>query len=309
MERQKFYSSGKLLISGEYLVLKGATSLATPVRFGQDLVVFQNPDDDFQLSWSAYELDDLWFEARYDLNNLDLLETNDIGKANFLKKILGAAIQLNPNIIRPKGGVSIHTHADFDLEWGLGSSSTLINNIAHWFEINPFHLHFSVSSGSGYDVACADADGPVLYRLMEGKPFVEQADFNPDFRDNLYFAYLGKKQRSHKSIRDFSSRLTSREVEIDRVSEISLELTATHDLDEFEVFIGELEQIMSKVLGIQTIKDTTFAGFEGSVKSLGAWGGDFVMMTWRHGIDSLREYLKSKGLDVVFAFSEMVKHR
>lgn len=297
------------MLSGEYLVLKGATALALPVHFGQTLEVVYKPEHDFQLSWKAYELDNPWFEAVFDLNGFDLLETNDITKARFLSQILYTAHQIKPEVLPPKGGVNVITHSDFNLNWGLGSSSTLIANIAKWFGIDQFRLHFAVSKGSGYDIACAGADGPLFYQLSNGKPVVQNADFEPAFKDQLFFVYLGKKQRSHKSISEFSSKLTGRKPESDRVSEISHELTSTHDLEEFEFFINELEQIMSKVLGIQTVKDTTFAGFDGSVKSLGAWGGDFVMMTWRHGVDSLRDYLKGRGLDVVFCFDEMVKQR
>lgn len=309
MKGQLFKSGGKLLLSGEYLVLKGATALAVPVNYGQYLRVSQRPDDDFQLTWRAYEQEKLWFEATYDLNGLDPLETNDIQKALFLKKILLAAHELNPKGLRPKGGIDVKTRADFNLNWGLGSSSTLIANIAQWFEIDPFQLHFRVSKGSGYDIACASADGPVFYQLSDGRPLVERADFSPDFKNHLYFVYLGKKQQSHKSIRNFSSKLDDKKQETERVSEISRELTSTHVLDEFEYFIGELEQIMSNVLGIPTVKDAIFAGFQGSVKSLGAWGGDFVMVTWRHGIEKLRDYLKGIGLDVVVTFDDLVKQR
>ena len=35
METQTFYSNGKLLITGEYVVLDGAKALALPTKFGQ----------------------------------------------------------------------------------------------------------------------------------------------------------------------------------------------------------------------------------------------------------------------------------
>ena len=43
METQTFYSNGKLLITGEYVVLDGAKALALPTKFGQSLVVKQGP--------------------------------------------------------------------------------------------------------------------------------------------------------------------------------------------------------------------------------------------------------------------------
>ena len=42
---------------------------------------------------------------------------------------------------------------NFDKNWGLGSSSTLINNISSWAKINPYDLLWSISKGSGYDIA------------------------------------------------------------------------------------------------------------------------------------------------------------
>ena len=38
-DKKTFYSNGKLLITGEYLVLDGARSLAIPTKFGQFLIV------------------------------------------------------------------------------------------------------------------------------------------------------------------------------------------------------------------------------------------------------------------------------
>ncbi len=42
---------------------------------------------------------------------------------------------------------------NFDKNWGLGSSSTLINNISSWAKINPYDLLWSIGKGSGYDIA------------------------------------------------------------------------------------------------------------------------------------------------------------
>jgi mevalonate kinase len=37
--KETFYSNGKLLITGEYLVLDGATAFALPTKIGQNLIV------------------------------------------------------------------------------------------------------------------------------------------------------------------------------------------------------------------------------------------------------------------------------
>lgn len=301
-----FYSNGKFLISGEYLILKGARALALPLNFGQTLNVKLAGESHAQLRWIASVYDKFWFEVVFDLESLEIIETSDIVKAEYLANILKQAHLLNPKILRNSKGLIVNTNANFDTNWGLGSSSTLLANVAKWFEVNPFDLHFNTSKGSGYDVACAFNDSPIFYRLNKQQPIVEKINFNPDFKQNLFFVYLGKKQQSNQSISDFSDQLKNREKEIERISEISAELTSTHDLDEFEFFIDEHEKIMSGILEIPSIKETTFANFQGSVKSLGAWGGDFVMMTWRDGLDALKKYLQTKNLDVVFRYDEIV---
>ncbi len=306
MTSQKYYSSGKFLISGEYLVLKGAKALAVPLKYGQSLEVEPNTNRDFHLHWKASENNAFWFEAILDIDSLEIIESSDLQKAKTLSSLLKQARAMNPDTLKNVSGFDVLTNTDFDINWGLGSSSTLLANVAKWFGINPFSLHFATSAGSGYDIACANADGPIFYTLHEEQPLIQPARFDPDFSKHLYFVYLGNKQHSHQSIRDFSVRLDGRVKEVERISEISVELTSTHDLEEFEFFINEHEQIMSGVLGMPTVKETTFYDLPGSVKSLGAWGGDFVMMTWRDDFGKLKKYLKTKNLGVVFPFDEIV---
>jgi len=306
LKNLSFYSNGKFLISGEYLVLKGARALAVPLKFGQTLNVAQTKEFDGQLRWIALVNDEFWFEAIFDLESLEIIETSDLVKAEYLKAILKQAHLLNPKNLRTTKSLIVKTNANFDINWGLGSSSTLIANVAKWFQVNPFDLHFSTSSGSGYDVACSNTESPIFYKLNNRNPEIEKANFNPDFKQYIYFVYLGKKQQSHQSIKDFSGKLEGRETEIERISEISTELTSTHDLEEFEFFIDEHEKIMSGLLETPGIKQTTFPDFQGAVKSLGAWGGDFVMVTWRGDLGELKKYLGEKGLNVVFPFDEII---
>jgi hypothetical protein len=117
---------------------------------------------------------------------------------------------------------------------------------------------------------------------------------------------LGKKQQSHQSIKDFNDKLAGRESEIMRISDISTELTSAYDLEKFELLIDEHEKIMSGILESPDVKQTAFPDFPGAVKSLGAWGGDFILMTWRDGFDELKKYLQTKNLNTVFKYDEIV---
>ena len=46
-----------------------------------------------------------------------------------------------------------------------------------------------------------------------------------------------------------------------------------------------------------------FPDFQGAIKSLGAWGGDFIMAT---GNEQTPYYFKNKGFDVVLNYEEII---
>ena len=59
--KKTYYSNGKLLLTGEYLVLDGALSLAVPTQFGQSLTV--ETIDERKLIWKSLdEKGNIWFE-------------------------------------------------------------------------------------------------------------------------------------------------------------------------------------------------------------------------------------------------------
>lgn len=302
-----FYSNGKFLITGEYLVMQGALALAMPLKFGQSINIADGGGK--RIVWKSFVKGNLWFEAVYSLPDLAIISANDQEKAHYLSQLLVEAKSLNPKTLILRNGIEIVSMADFDINWGLGSSSTLISNIAYLFDINPFDLHFKVSKGSGFDIACARADSPLFYQLKNQRPIVQQVDFNPPFKEQLYFVYSGKKERSDKSIRKLTDRLTSREKESQYISEITQKIIAASTLDEFRLLMDEHEKIMSGVLCLPTVKDLLFSNLDESVKSLGAWGGDFVMMTWKDDKKSLLNYLHQKGFKTVFSFDEIAYNR
>ena len=51
------------------------------------------------------------------------------------------------------------------------------------------------------------------------------------------------------------------------------------------------------------LKEALFSGYEGAIKSLGAWGGDFFLAT---GNAAAMDYFKSKGYTTVVGYSEMI---
>ena len=75
---KNFRSTGKLLLTSEYVVLDGAKALALPTKFGQSLSI--SPNNKGNISWQSYdENNKIWFEAflPLNLNNLDASEPKD----------------------------------------------------------------------------------------------------------------------------------------------------------------------------------------------------------------------------------------
>lgn len=297
-----FYSNGKLLISGEYLVMQGAVALALPVKFGQSLSV--QPNSENHLSWQTYVNDNLWFSADFD-NNLDAFNVSDEATAGFLSKLLKSAKELNPQFLNDMNS-SVKSNINFDIQWGLGSSSSLINNVAQWAKINPFDLFFKVANGSAYDLACAKSNRPIIYQLQNGVPNFYQVDFFPDFHHNIYFAYLGKKQKSEESIKKFKNDALYTQKDIDLVSQISMNMLHAKKFDDFVRLVNEHEQIISRILKQKTVQEQLFPDFQGAVKSLGAWGGDFIMILSNLEFDKIKKYFSEKKINTIFTFAELL---
>lgn len=269
----QFYANGKLLISGEYLVLYGARALVVPLKLGQHMKVMPETNGDRRLvKWQANVMNQSWFSAEIDTHSWNILSGSDQQIAEKIVVILRAAAGLNPALFNGTGYV-ITTGTDFSMEWGLGSSSALIANVARWATVDPFELLFRTTGGSGADVAAAISDGPVLYSLIKGKPYLCKVNFKPAFSENIWLVYSGKKQNTSQSVSEFNTGAKVTPKHIADIDEITLKMLETTDIDIFMQLIREHEKILSGLLMKPPVKETFFVDFPGEVKSLGAWGG------------------------------------
>lgn len=305
-----YYSNGKLLLTGEYLVLDGAKSLAVPTKFGQDLVVQKIKDQ--QLIWGSFtNTGQCWFEAVFDLQKLRLVSCTFSSKeegngeviAETLLDILKEAKKINPSFLVTENGFMVKTALTFPRDWGLGSSSTLINSIASWAQVDAFQLLWNSFKGSGYDIACAQNERSIFYQLENNKPLVEQVNFNPNFKENLFFVHLNQKQDSKEGIVKFRQRAQNFQREIEQISAISDEFLKAATLLDFNKLIIEHEQIISSIIKMKPVKEKLFFDYFGEIKSLGAWGGDFVLVT---GNEETSSYFTKKGFETVLSYSEMI---
>ncbi|KAF0196868.1 MAG: hypothetical protein FD166_2146 [Bacteroidetes bacterium] len=302
-----FHANGKILLTGEYLVLKGAEALAVPLVVGQGMIIEKGGKSNL-LSWSAGDTEGTWFEGEYRLPDLELVFATDRNVAGRLKGILLAARDLNPVFLRDNSGLKVVTRLEFNRNWGFGSSSTLTSLVAQWASIDPMNLHRLISKGSGYDVACSMTDNAIIFSLKDGNPKIAGVDFNPPFDHLMQLIYLDSKQDSDLEVEAFR-KMAERDLsgEIRRISEISLLLSTVKDTETFIALLLEHEEIIGKVLGRETVKNRLFPDFEGVVKSLGAWGGDFVLAISARGSAYTAEYFRKKSLGVVIPYSSLAR--
>ncbi|WP_297334665.1 GYDIA family GHMP kinase [Flavobacterium sp.] len=298
--KKTFYSNGKLLLTGEYTVLDGAKALALPTRYGQYLDVEPNCED--YISWTGFDADgSVWYKDKLILNDIisnGCNSENTVTKT--LVKILHTAHSMNPHVLQH--GFTAETRLTFPRSWGLGTSSTLINNIASWFEINPYSLLWESFGGSGYDIACAANNTPIFYEIKDGQPLVTPVSFKPTFKNNLYFIYLNKKQDSRNAIASYRERKQNNSL-TGIINNLTDAISGAVTLNDFKALIKEHEAVMSSVLGQQTVKQRLFPDFEGSLKSLGAWGGDFILAASEK---DPTPYFKTKGFTTILPYKDMI---
>ncbi len=298
---KRYYSSGKLLLTGEYLVLDGAKALAVPTKFGQSLSVAEQASPN--IHWQSKDHQgNIWFEDHYNIQKASFATKTPVSET--LAAILQEAQQLNPDFLNDHTGYQVITELDFPRDWGLGSSSTLINNIAQWAKVDAYQLLWRAFGGSGYDIACAQHKQALLYQLEGQKPSVMEVAFHPAFQGSLFFVYLNAKQNSREAIqhyRTLSSEAIQRTIPV--IDALTQQLLHASSLSSFEAAIAEHEKVMSSLLKLSTVKERLFPDFGGAIKSLGAWGGDFVLVT---GSKDAMNYFRNKGYHTIIPFTEMI---
>jgi len=292
-------------------VLDGALALALPSKYGQSLSV--DKGDIGKINWTAYKhTGEVWFKVLIDITKSDRMiplsieNSYDKGleKAHTLTKILVEAQKLNPTFLSVEQGYTIDTKLDFPTNWGLGSSSTLITNIAHWAEVDPYSLLWNGFTGSGYDIACAISKQPLTYQLRENQPEVKQIAFNPNFHESLFFVHLNKKQNSRQGIKRYKALIKNDHTLVEKISQLTTEFIQVDSLNQFETLLRKHENYIASAIQLEPVKEKLFSDFNGAVKSLGAWGGDFILATGEKAY--VEEYFQKRNYDTIIPYNKMV---
>jgi len=305
-----FKSNGKLMLTGEYLVLRGAAALALPLKLQQSIeVVTTEANGHPTLAWHAFTPTKPWLKALFELPELDVIFSSAPGSMSKLQMILLTIKQLNKTIFDGTRSYKVITRLDFEPEWGLGTSSTLITNLARWAKVDPYTLlNFSIG-GSGYDIAAATAASPFLYKIgQQLKPTVQAVNFKPEFASNLYFVYRGNKKDSSGGVYAFNQRNENRDLtkEVAAIDAITAEAATTQHFERFCTLMDAHETILATLLETAALKEI-YPSFKGSLKSLGAWGGDFMMAMTDQGMEYVKDFFGLSTEGIVFHYNDIVR--
>ncbi|MEL7220699.1 MAG: GYDIA family GHMP kinase [Bacteroidota bacterium] len=302
---EQYFAHGKLLLTGEYFVLDGAKALAVPTRLGQRMTVQPDAVAQNELRWTSLDKEGTaWFSAVFHKDQLDQLQRPEEQR---LVQLFNSIAKQSSTAYKQLWGNHLTLHLEFPRQWGLGSSSTMISLLSQWLNVNPYQLLEDSFGGSGYDLACATASGPIQYqRRIEKEPLVSALDWQPSYSDQLFFAYQGHKQNSREGIQYYRELCGAQVTLIDEVSALTEAFLSAHSLSAAAEVATEHENFISTVLQMSKVKDQRFANFPGAVKSLGAWGGDFVLAFSPWNPDQTRRYFNEKGCPDVLSYDEML---
>ncbi|RCU44045.1 30S ribosomal protein S6 [Chryseobacterium lacus] len=297
----RIFSPGKLLLTSEYFVLDGALALAIPTKPGQEFFFEEIHDRNSEIIWQAYHQEKLWLSIKINYRNWTILDTNMETPAKFVVSVLQHVQDLSNIRFHKENSYFLKTNLQFPPDFGLGSSSTLMNNLAEWAEIDPFLLNGLALGGSGYDIAVAQEKSPILYQtLPENK--IMRIEFDPGFKNELIFIHLNQKQDSRDGIALYRSKPRNNEL-IHELSEITKAVFLAKTIDELTLYMNRHELLISSFLGIETAKEKYFPQYGGFIKSLGAWGGDFVLAS---KFGDYKKYFSDRNFTRIFEWRDLV---
>lgn len=283
------------------MVLHGAKAIALPLKVGQSLTVSEQNITE-SLVWQAFYKGRVWFSCELNPTDFSVIKASHPEKAETLSRIYKTIRSLNPEF-SPKTGTHFETTLEANPEWGLGSSSTLISLLSQWAKIDPFVLNEMVFKGSGFDIACATANGPIFY--VRNHPF-EPICLDYPFTDQLFLVYSGQKKKTANEVSSFLYEKTVPENLIAEMTTISDAFAICREQHEFNRLIIQHEKLVADVLGKTPVKSKYFADFKGEIKSLGAWGGDFYLVSTKLSFSGVKKYFENKGLTTLFRWDDLI---
>ena len=289
------------MLTSEYFAMDGALVLAVPTKLGQEFSFVEIEDEASFIYWKAYHQGVLWLDVVINYKEWRLVSTSIPKSGDFIMKVLRNLQYLSSTKFKSAHSYQLSTNLQFPANYGLGSSSTLMVNLAEWGDCDPYELNAMSLGGSGYDIAVAKEKSAVLFR---NKPEikVQNVTFDPAFKDELIFIHLNEKQDSREGIKLYRSKEKSQNL-IDFFDDLTMQVYSSSSIENFSELMVIHEEKISKFIGIPTVKEKLFAECPVFVKSLGAWGGDFVMS---RKFDDYQNWFSDRGFSTIYKWSEII---
>jgi mevalonate kinase len=299
MEVLKYEASGKLLLFGEYFVLRGSKCLAIPLNVGQAVTITQHTNQ--HIFWQCFdEQNNCWLTIEFS-TALEIVQTNDLEKAKIVQQLLQYIKQKNKNILLEQ--LNFQFTLSFNRAFGFGTSATLISLLSQWSGVNAYDLLANTFEGSGYDIATATASKPIVYIIQQKT--ITTFTLAKNITPYILFIYLGKKQISSKEINAFKNKIITPQ-QLEQMNNIVLSATNCTEIEAWENLMQQSETLVASVLNTLPIKEQMFQDYPFAIKSLGAWGGDFIMATCRD-INTAKNYFLQKNMTTFFTYNELIK--
>ncbi len=308
---QSFTVPGKVMLAGEYFVLGGGVSLMLPTQFSQEMTI-RDPRHNNQIEYNARdEQGNIFFNSvmSFREGEVQSLSFSDKETNDFLISLFR---ELSHKDLLFCG--DIETKMNFSPLWGIGSSASLMALLAKSFNC-PWKDLLKHISGSGADVACSFSGRSLFYqRKNEEEIILSPCDFNPSFKDSLYFVHLNKKISTEKDISGIVKNyfLDLRQKNPELIKLVSSLVKSLGDYqDNFKKSLSvlrQLDNLTAKGLQRETLQNSHFADFPGLVKYLGSWGGDFALvMSEDLSSKEVSEYFAKRGYKFLLRYDEMIK--
>ena len=112
-----------------------------------------------------------------------------------------------------------------------------------------------------------------------------------------------KKQNSKNAIASYYSNQVDIRKTIPVINDLTKTVIEAVQPKTFALALARHEIELSNILELPTVKETLFEDFDGVIKSLGAWGGDFVLSISK---ENPTKYFKEKGFETVIPSREMI---
>ena len=121
--------------------------------------------------------------------------------------------------------------------------------------------------------------------------------------------YSGQKKKTATEVSSFLNKKNVPDHQIAEMTHLSEEFATCCLQSDFNLLIRIHEKLIGQIIGQVPVKEKFFADFDGEIKSLGAWGGDFMLVSTRLTFQKTKKYFENKGLTTLFKWDELILKR